>query len=137
MKKLEKYKIVPQAKFVKFKVKDFVEIPIIRHEEDTMLGPNICNYHSILFSDDWILVKVLLYLMVMLILFVVKLLKNHSSQEMKNLLYLIRNQIDQTERYFLWFILPKIDIVDHLNLLKCWKNMYLPTIIKTVPKYVQ
>ena len=31
MKKLEKYKIVPQAKFVKFKVKHFVEIPTICH----------------------------------------------------------------------------------------------------------
>ena len=33
MKKLEKYKIVPQAKFVKFKVKHFVEIPTIRHDK--------------------------------------------------------------------------------------------------------
>ena len=33
MKKLEKYKIAPQAKFVKFKVKHFVEIPTIRHEK--------------------------------------------------------------------------------------------------------
>ena len=32
MKKLEKYKIAPQAKFVKFKVKDFVEIPTIHHD---------------------------------------------------------------------------------------------------------
>ena len=32
MKKLEKYRIVPQVKFVKFKVKHFVEIPTIRHE---------------------------------------------------------------------------------------------------------
>ena len=32
MKKLEKYKMVPQAKFVKFKVKDFVEIPTIHHD---------------------------------------------------------------------------------------------------------
>ena len=31
MKKLEKYKIALQAKFVKFKVKHFVEIPTIRH----------------------------------------------------------------------------------------------------------
>ena len=33
MKKLEKYKIAPQAKFVKFKVKRFVEIPTIRHNK--------------------------------------------------------------------------------------------------------
>ena len=33
MKKLEKYKIAPQAKFVKFKVKHFVEIPTIRHDK--------------------------------------------------------------------------------------------------------
>ena len=33
MKKLEKYKIALQAKFVKFKVKHFVEIPTIRHDE--------------------------------------------------------------------------------------------------------
>ena len=33
MKKLEKHKIVPQAKFVKFKVKHFVEIPTIRHDK--------------------------------------------------------------------------------------------------------
>ena len=32
MKKLGKCKIVPQAKFVKFKVKDFVEIPTIHHD---------------------------------------------------------------------------------------------------------
>ena len=32
MKKLEKYKIAPQAKFVKFKVKHFVEIPTIHHK---------------------------------------------------------------------------------------------------------
>ena len=30
MKKLEKYKIAPQAKFAKFKVKHFVEISTIR-----------------------------------------------------------------------------------------------------------
>ena len=33
MKKLEKYKLVPQAKFVKFRVKHFVEIPTIRHDK--------------------------------------------------------------------------------------------------------
>ena len=33
MKKLEKYKIAPQAKFVKFKVKHFVEIRTIRHDK--------------------------------------------------------------------------------------------------------
>ena len=33
MKKLEKYKIALQAKFVKFKVKRFVEIPTIRHDK--------------------------------------------------------------------------------------------------------
>ena len=33
MKKLEKYKITPQTKFVKFKVKHFVEIPTIRHDK--------------------------------------------------------------------------------------------------------
>ena len=33
MKKLEKYKIAPQAKFVKFKVKHFVEIPTIHHDK--------------------------------------------------------------------------------------------------------
>ena len=33
MKKLEKYKRAPQAKFVKFKVKQFVEIPTIRHDK--------------------------------------------------------------------------------------------------------
>ena len=31
--KVEKYKIVPQAKFVKFKVKRFVAIPTIRHDK--------------------------------------------------------------------------------------------------------
>ena len=33
MKKLEKYKIAPQAKFVKFKVKHFLEIPTICHDK--------------------------------------------------------------------------------------------------------
>ena len=33
MKKLEKYKIAPQVKFVKLKVKHFVEIPTIRHDK--------------------------------------------------------------------------------------------------------
>ena len=33
MKKLEKYKIVLQVKFVKFKVKHFVEIPTTRHDK--------------------------------------------------------------------------------------------------------
>ena len=33
MKKLEKCNIAPQAKFVKFKVKHFVEIPTIRHDK--------------------------------------------------------------------------------------------------------
>ena len=33
MKKFEKYKIAPQAKFLKFKVKHFVEIPRIRHDK--------------------------------------------------------------------------------------------------------
>ena len=33
MKKLEKYKIAPQAKFVKFKVKHFMEISTIRHDK--------------------------------------------------------------------------------------------------------
>ena len=33
MKKLEKYKIAPQTKFIKFKVKHFVEIPTIPHDK--------------------------------------------------------------------------------------------------------
>ena len=33
MKKLEKYKIALQVKFVKFKVEHFVEIPTIRHDK--------------------------------------------------------------------------------------------------------
>ena len=33
MKKLEKYKIVRQAKFIKFKVEHFVEIPTIHHDK--------------------------------------------------------------------------------------------------------
>ena len=33
MKKLEKYEIALQAKFLKFKVKHFVEIPTIRHDK--------------------------------------------------------------------------------------------------------
>ena len=33
MEKVEKYKIALQAKFVKFKVKHFVEIPTIRHDK--------------------------------------------------------------------------------------------------------
>ena len=33
MKKLEKYKIALQAKFAKFKVKHFVEIPTNRHDK--------------------------------------------------------------------------------------------------------
>ena len=33
MKKFEKYKIALQAKFVKFKIKHFVEIPTIRHDK--------------------------------------------------------------------------------------------------------
>ena len=33
MKKLEKYKIAPQTKFVKFKVKHFVQTPKIRHDK--------------------------------------------------------------------------------------------------------
>ena len=61
-------------------------------------------------GNVWISVKVLLYLMVMQILFLVKLLKNYSSQEMKILLYLTRNQTDQTERYFHWLIALKMDV---------------------------
>ena len=33
MKKLEKYKIAPQVKFVKFKVKHFVKILTIHHDK--------------------------------------------------------------------------------------------------------
>ena len=33
MKKLEKYKIAAQAKFVNFKMKHFVEIPTIRNDK--------------------------------------------------------------------------------------------------------
>ena len=33
MKKLEKYKIAPQTKFIKFKGKHFVEIPTIPHDK--------------------------------------------------------------------------------------------------------
>ena len=33
MKKLEKYNIAPQAKFVKFKVRHFAEIPTISHDK--------------------------------------------------------------------------------------------------------
>ena len=33
MKKLEKYNIAPQAKFVKFKVRHFAEIPTIGHDK--------------------------------------------------------------------------------------------------------
>ena len=73
-------------------------------------------------GNIWILLKVLLYLMVMQILFLVKFLKTHSSQEMKIFLYLIRNHSDQTERYFLWFIVLKMDVVNHLNLLHCCRQ---------------
>ena len=38
MKKLEKYKIVPQAKFIKFKVKHFVQIPTICHDKAVPLS---------------------------------------------------------------------------------------------------
>ena len=39
MKKLEIYNIAPQAKFVKFKGKHFVEIPTIRHDRAVPLPP--------------------------------------------------------------------------------------------------
>ena len=42
MKKLEKYKIAPQAKFVKFKVKHFVEIPTIH--DDKAVPPPLLDY---------------------------------------------------------------------------------------------
>ena len=38
MKKLEKYKIEPQAKFVIFKVKHFLEIPTICHDKKAFDG---------------------------------------------------------------------------------------------------
>ena len=41
MKKLEKYKIVLQAKFVKFKVKHLVEIPTIRHDKAAPLPASL------------------------------------------------------------------------------------------------
>ena len=40
MEKVEKYKIALQAKFVKFKVKHFVEIPTILH--DKAVPPSPC-----------------------------------------------------------------------------------------------
>ena len=40
--------------------------------------------------------------------------KKHSSQDMK-ILYLIRKQRDHTERYFLWFIVPKMGVVNRLK----------------------
>ena len=43
MKKLEKYKIAPQAKFVKFKVKHFVEIPTISHDKAVLTTPSLLD----------------------------------------------------------------------------------------------
>ena len=56
MKMLEKYKIAPQAKFVKFKVKHFVEIATILHDKTvpSLLG---CLKSSLLLnvSPPWLL----------------------------------------------------------------------------------
>ena len=62
-------------------------------------------------------------------------IKNPFQSRDKILLYY--NQRDHTERYSLWFIVLKMDVVNHLNLLHCWKNIYLQAIIKEVLKYVQ
>ena len=43
MKKLEQYKIAPQAKVVKFKVKHFEEIPTIRHDKAVPLPPHLLD----------------------------------------------------------------------------------------------
>ena len=42
MKKLEKYKIAPQVKFVKFKVNHFVETPTIRYDK-AVPSPSLFN----------------------------------------------------------------------------------------------
>ena len=52
MKKLEKYKIAPQAKFAKFKVKHFVEIPTIRRDKAVL-----CRLFS-----EFLVIQSLLYL---------------------------------------------------------------------------
>ena len=55
MKKLEKYTIAPQAKFVKFNVKHFVEIPTIRYDKAVpppawlpkiIFPPWMCPHHG-------------------------------------------------------------------------------------------
>ena len=56
MKKLEKYKIAPQAKFVKFKVKHFVEIPTIHHDKAAPLLLHCLKSSSPLnVSPPWLL----------------------------------------------------------------------------------
>ena len=55
MKKLEKYKIGPQAKFVKFKAKHFVEIPTIRHDKAVTPLPDCLKSSSPLnVSPPWL-----------------------------------------------------------------------------------
>ena len=46
MKKLEKYKTAPQVKFVKFKVKHFVEIPTINHDK-AVSSPCLTAYNHL------------------------------------------------------------------------------------------
>ena len=55
MKKLEKYKIAPQAKFVKFKVKDFVEIPTIRHKAVPPMLDCLKSSSPLNVSPPWLL----------------------------------------------------------------------------------
>ena len=55
MKKLEKYKIAPQAKLVKFKAKHFVEIPTIRHDKAVTPLPDCLKSSSPLnVSPPWL-----------------------------------------------------------------------------------
>ena len=55
MKKLGKCKIVPQAKFVKFKVKDFVEIPTIRHKAVPPMLDCLKSSSPLNVSPPWLL----------------------------------------------------------------------------------
>ena len=67
---------------------------------------NVCNYHSIPFPDDCIILDISEFIIVPQsnANFVSgEIIQNQSSQEMKILLYLIRNQRDQKK--YIFFIL--------------------------------
>ena len=92
--------------------------------------PNICSYHSSIFSDDC--TRFGKYLDIGEGNTV-----PHGNASFNSVKIIIKPFQSRQENHVAFDKKLKMDVVNHLNLLHCWQNMQLQANIKGILKYVQ